>query len=141
MPSSKAVLLDTTPKQLLTIAGHQFSALYQWQLNKYRYGPGVFKMDFAIEGEVPFTDKNCGQAATVHIGNDIEEIAAGEQAIWDGKHPEKPFALLAQQSVFDRTRAPEGKNTVWAYCHVPNGSTKDMSVIIEQQIERFAPGF
>lgn len=141
LPSAKAVLFDVTPRQLLSIAGHRFSPLYEWQLKKYRHGPGVFKMDFAIEGEIPFLDKNCGQAATVHIGNTIEEIRVSEQAIWDGKHPENPFVLLAQQSVFDPTRAPEGKNTVWAYCHVPNGSTVDMSDTIERQVERVAPGF
>ncbi|MBC8033951.1 MAG: NAD(P)/FAD-dependent oxidoreductase [Chitinophagaceae bacterium] len=141
LPSAEAVLFDTTPKQLMEIAGQRFSAIYKWQLNKYRYGPGVFKMDFALDGPVPFTAPQCQGAGTVHIGNTLEEIAAGEKAIWNGGHPENPYVLLAQQSLFDDSRAPEGKHTLWAYCHVPNGSTKDMSAVIERQIERFAPGF
>jgi phytoene dehydrogenase-like protein len=141
LPSSRAILFDTTPKQLLEIAGHRFSSIYKWQLNKYRYGPGVFKMDFALDGPVPFKAVECSRAGTVHLGNTFEEIAAGEKAIWEGKHTEDPYVLLTQQSLFDKSRAPEGKHTVWAYCHVPNGSTRDMSLIIERQIERFAPGF
>lgn len=141
LPSSKAVLLDVTPRQLLKIAGHKFSSLYQWQLEKYRYGMGVFKVDWALDGSIPFTAPECRQAGTVHLGNTMEEIAAGEQMTWNGQHPEKPFVLLAQQSLFDATRAPEGKHTAWAYCHVPGGSTKDMTEAIERQIERFAPGF
>lgn len=141
LPSSHAVLFDVTPKQLLQIAGHRFSSFYNWQLKRYRYGMGVFKVDWALEGPVPFTASGCTQAGTVHIGGTLPEIATSEQATWEGQHPEKPFVLLTQQSLFDSTRAPEGKHTVWAYCHVPNGSTKDMTGIIEQQIERFAPGF
>ena len=102
---------------------------------------GVFKIDFALDGPVPFKAPECLQAGTVHLGNTLEEIAAGEQAIFNGKHPEKPYVLLAQQSLFDPTRAPQGKHTLWAYCHVPNGSTKDMTATIENQIERFAPDF
>jgi len=141
LPSAKAVLFDITPKQLLQIAGHKFSSIYKWQLQRYRYGPGVFKIDWALDAPIPFTASGCHEAGTVHIGNTFEEIAAGEQQIWDGKIPEKPFVLLAQPSLFDPTRAPEGKHTAWAYCHVPNASTADMTDIIENQVERFAPGF
>jgi phytoene dehydrogenase-like protein len=141
LPSSKAVLFDVTPKQLLQIAGHKFSSIYKWQLNKYKYGMGVFKIDYALDGPVPFTAKECGMAGTVHLGNTFEEIADAEQQTWNGNHPEKPFVLMAQQSQFDPTRVPQGKQTLWAYCHVPNGSTIDMSAAIEKQIERFAPGF
>jgi phytoene dehydrogenase-like protein len=141
LPSSHAVLFDVTPRQLLQIAGHHFSPLYKWQLERYRYGMGVFKMDWALDGPIPFTAPACRQAGTVHLGNTIEEIADGERNTWAGKHPEKPFVLLAQQSLFDATRAPAGKHTAWAYCHVPNGSRVDMSAAIEKQIERFAPGF
>jgi phytoene dehydrogenase-like protein len=141
LPSANAVLFDVTPKQLLQIAGHKFSSLYKWQLECYRYGMGVFKVDWALDGVVPFKAEGARQAGTVHIGGTLKEIAVGEQQIWEGLHPEKPFVLLAQQSLFDNTRAPEGKHTAWAYCHVPNGSNKDMTDIIEKQVERFAPGF
>jgi phytoene dehydrogenase-like protein len=141
LPSAKAVLFDVTPKQLLEIAGHKFSALYKWQLERYRYGMGVFKIDWALDGPIPFTAAAVRRAGTVHIGNTIEEIALSEKLTWEGQHSDKPYVLLAQQSLFDDTRAPEGKQTAWAYCHVPNGSTKDMTSIIEQQVERFAPGF
>jgi phytoene dehydrogenase-like protein len=141
LPSSHAVLLDVTPRQLLQIAGHQFSSIYKWQLSKYRYGMGVFKVDWALGGPIPFKAEACRHAGTVHIGNTLEEIATSEQATWNGGHPEKPFVLLAQQSLFDASRAPAGKHTAWAYCHVPNGSTIDMTEAIEKQVERFAPGF
>ncbi|MBA9076955.1 phytoene desaturase family protein [Rufibacter quisquiliarum] len=141
LPSSHAVLFDVTPRQLLEIAGDSLSSLYQWQLKRYRYGMGVFKVDWALSGPIPFTAAECRNAGTVHLGNTLEEIAASEQATWHGQHPEKPFVLLAQQSLFDPTRAPEGKHTAWAYCHVPNGSTQDMTQAIERQVERFAPGF
>jgi phytoene dehydrogenase-like protein len=134
-------LFDVTPKQLLQIAGHKFSLLYKWQLERYRYGMGVFKVDWALDDVVPFKAEGAQKAGTVHIGGTLKEIAAGEQQIWEGLHPERPFVLLAQQSLFDSTRAPEGKHTAWAYCHVPNGSNKDMTDIIEKQVERFAPGF
>jgi phytoene dehydrogenase-like protein len=102
---------------------------------------GVFKVDWALDGEIPFKAAECHKAGTIHIGNTFEEIATGEQQTWNGHHPEKPYVLLAQQSIFDKSRAPEGKQTAWAYCHVPNGSTVDMTATIENQIERFAPGF
>lgn len=141
IPSSRAVLFDVTPKQLLEIAGHTFSGIYEWQLKRYRYGMGVFKMDFALDGPIPFKAAACQQAGTIHIGNTWDEIAHSEQQTSMGIHPEKPIVLLAQQSLFDDTRAPAGKHTAWAYCHVPNGSTLNMSDAIEKQIERFAPGF
>jgi len=141
LPAAKTVLFDITPKQLMEIAGHKFSPLYKWQLNRYRYGMGVFKVDWALDGPIPFTAPEARRAGTVHLGNTLEEIVLSEQLIWQGKHADKPFVLLAQQSLFDDTRAPEGKHTAWAYCHVPNGSLKDMTAVIENQIERFAPGF
>jgi phytoene dehydrogenase-like protein len=141
LPSSHAVIFDITPRQLLAIAGHRFSALYKKQLENYRYGMGVFKVDWALGGPIPFTAAECRMAGTVHLGNTLEEIALAEREAWKGNHPEKPFVLLAQQTLFDLTRAPEGKHTAWAYCHVPNGSTVDMTDAIEKQVERFAPGF
>lgn len=141
LPSSKAVFFDVTPKQLLKIAGHKFSSLYKWQLERYRYGMGVFKVDWALDEAIPFTAQQARRAGTVHIGNTLEEITLSEKLSWEGKHAEKPFVLLAQQSLFDKSRAPEGKHTAWAYCHVPNGSVTDMTETIEKQIERFAPGF
>ncbi|AEW00400.1 FAD-dependent oxidoreductase [Niastella koreensis] len=141
LPAAKAVLFDVTPKQLLAIAGNRFNATYTKQLQRYRYGMGVFKIDWALQEPIPFTASECRQAGTVHIGNTIEEIVESERLSSAGVHPEKPFVLLAQPSVFDATRAPAGKHTAWAYCHVPHGSTVDMTSAIENQVERFAPGF
>jgi phytoene dehydrogenase-like protein len=141
LPSAKAVLFDIGPKQLLEIAGHRFTSLYKWQLKRFRYGMGVFKIDWALDGVTPFTAEACRTAGTVHLGNTLEEIATAEKLAWNGQHPEKPFVLFAQQSNFDATRAPAGKHTAWAYCHVPSGSSKDMTEQIEKQVERFAPGF
>src|SRR5215469_15370862 len=130
LPSAHAILFDITPKQLLQIAGHKFSNIYKWQLERYRYGMGVFKVDWALDGPIPFKAEECRSAGTVHIGNTLEEIAASEQMIWKGGNPDKPFVLLTQQSLFDASRAPEGKHTGWAYCHVPRGSTIDMTEAI-----------
>ncbi|MBD2756192.1 phytoene desaturase family protein [Spirosoma validum] len=141
IPSSRVVLFDLTPKQLLRIAGDRFSTIYRTQLERYRYGMGVFKIDWALDGPIPFTAPECRQAGTVHLGGTFEEMVQTEQMSSSGKHPDRPFVLLAQQSLFDTTRAPEGKHTAWAYCHVPNGSTLDRTDAIEQQVERFAPGF
>jgi phytoene dehydrogenase-like protein len=141
LPSAKAVLFDVTPKQLLQIAGHKFSSIYKWQLERYCYGMGVFKVDWALAEPIPFAAKECEKAGTLHLGNTLEEIVATEQQSSQGLHPEKPFVLLAQPSRFDATRSPEGKHTAWAYCHVPNGSTVDRTAAIENQVERFAPGF
>jgi phytoene dehydrogenase-like protein len=141
LPSAKAVLFDVTPKQLLTIAGHQFSSIYKWQLQRYRYGMGVFKIDWALDDVIPFKAEAARPAGTIHLGGTLQEIVQSEQQTSKGNHPDRPFVLLAQQSLFDETRAPAGKHTGWAYCHVPNGSDKDMTENIEQQVERFAPGF
>jgi phytoene dehydrogenase-like protein len=141
VPRTRAVLFDVTPRQLLDIAGEHFTERYKNALKSYRYGPGVFKVDFALSGPIPWSAEECLRAGTVHLGGTLDEISAGEAAVWRDEHPERPFVLLAQQSLFDRTRAPEGRHTVWAYCHVPNGSTMDMTGRIEAQIERFAPGF
>ncbi len=141
LPSAHAVMLDVTPRQLLQIAGHTFSSIYKWQLERYRYGMGVFKIDWALDDVIPFTAPECRNAGTIHLGNTFAEIAAAEQQTADGTPAEKPFVLLAQQSQFDPSRAPQGKHTAWAYCHVPNGSTTDRTAVIENQVERFAPGF
>jgi phytoene dehydrogenase-like protein len=141
LPSARAILFDVTPRQLLRIAGQRLPGGYQHQLQRYRYGPGVFKVDFALDGPVPWKAEACLRAGTVHVGGTLEQIAAAERTMSKGEHPERPFVLTAQQSLFDPTRAPEGKQTLWAYCHVPNGSTFDMTERIEAQIERFAPGF
>lgn len=141
LPSAHTVLFDVTPRQLLQIAGHKFSSIYKWQLERYRYGMGVYKIDWALDGPIPFTNADCRRAGTIHLGNTFEEIAAGELLTSKGVQTDKPFVLLAQQSLFDGSRAPEGKQVAWAYCHVPNGSTMDMTNIIENQVERFAPGF
>lgn len=141
LPSSQVVLLDVTPSQLLSIAAGQFSKLYKWQLSRYQYGEGVFKIDWALSGAVPFTNEKCRKAATVHIGGTFDEIYQSEYLISKNTVSNKPFVLFVQPGVIDSSRAPEGKQTAWAYCHVPNGSKKDMTDVIESQVERFAPGF
>lgn len=141
LPGARAVLLDVTPRQLVRIAGARLPSRYARRLERYRYGPGIFKVDWALDGPVPWTATDCARAATVHVGGTLAEVAAAEEAVQRGEHPERPFVLVAQQSPFDTTRAPDGKHTLWAYCHVPNGSTLDMTGRIEAQIERFAPGF
>jgi phytoene dehydrogenase-like protein len=141
LPPASVILCDITPRQLLRIAGDYLPNSYQRQLGRYRYGPGVFKIDYALDGPIPWKAEACLKAGTVHIGGTMPEIVASERAVTQGEHPEKPFVLVAQQSLFDPTRAPKGKHTAWVYCHVPNGSTFDMTERIESQIERFAPGF
>ncbi len=141
LPTARHLLFDLTPRQVLKLAGDQLPAGYARQLSGYRYGPGVFKMDWALDGPIPWKAAEVGRSATVHVGGAMAEIAAAERAVSRGEHPERPFILLAQASLFDATRAPRGGHTVWAYCHVPNGSTVDMSARLEAQIERFAPGF
>ena len=141
LPSSRCVLLDMTPRQLLQLGGHRWSSLYRWQLERYRYGMGVFKIDWALAEPIPFLAEGCRQAGTVHIGGDFDEIAASEAMTARGMIAERPFVLLAQPSIFDPSRAPEGMHTAWAYCHVPNGSREDMTGRIERQVERMAPGF
>src|ERR687897_1201625 len=120
VPRTRAVLFDVSPRQLLSIAGEHFTERYRRALERYRYGPGAFKVDFALDGPIPWKAKECLRAGTVHLGGTLEEISAGEAAVARGEHPERLFILLAQQSPFDPTRAPEGKHAVWAYCHVPN---------------------
>src|SRR5580698_3291797 len=141
LPSSRCVLFDLTPRQLLQLGGHRWSSLYRWQLERYRYGMGVFKIDWALAEPIPFLAEGCRRAGTVHIGGTFEEIAAAEALTARGIQAERPFVLLAQPSVFDPTRAPHGLHTAWAYCHVPNGSREDMTERIERQVERMAPGF
>ncbi|WP_373522902.1 phytoene desaturase family protein [Aquiflexum sp.] len=141
LPKAKAYLFDITPKQLMEIAGEEFSRLYKWQLSRFKYGMGVFKIDWALKEAIPFSAIKARLAGTVHLGNTLEEVTKSEKEIWEGKHPNHPYVLLAQQSIVDKSRAPEGSHTAWAYCHVPNGSRQDMTAIIEAQVERFAPGF
>ncbi|MGH8909381.1 MAG: phytoene desaturase family protein [Egibacteraceae bacterium] len=141
VPPARAVLLDVTPRQLVRIAGDRLPAGYRRGLERYRYGPGAFKVDWALDGPVPWTAQACRRAGTVHLGGALAEIAASERDVAEGRHPERPYVLIAQQSLFDPTRAPEGSHTLWGYCHVPNGSTVDMTERIEAQVERFAPGF
>jgi phytoene dehydrogenase-like protein len=141
LPRARAYLFDVTPKQLLEIARDRFSASFHAGLANYRYGPGVCKVDWALSGAIPWTAKGCLRAGTVHIGGTLEEFEASERAPWMGEHAQRPFVLLAQPTLFDPSRAPAGQQIAWAYCHVPNGSTFDMSERIENQIERFAPGF
>ena len=140
IPSSQVVLFDLTPRQVVAIAGDELPSRYAKAMSRFRYGPGVFKVDWALDGPVPWTADACRRAGTVHVGGSFEEVAASESAVVAGRLPEKPFVLAAQQSLFDR-RAPDGKHTLWGYCHVPNGSDVDMTDRIEAQIERFAPGF
>jgi phytoene dehydrogenase-like protein len=135
------ILCDVTPRQLLRIAADRLSPTYKRQLERYRYGPAVFKVDYALSSPIPWKAQECLRAATVHIGGTIEEIAASENAMRHGHHTERPFVLLAQPTLFDPSRAPEGRHVAWAYCHLPNASTVDMLPRLETQIERFAPGF
>jgi phytoene dehydrogenase-like protein len=135
------VLLDMTPRQLLRLAGPRLPSLYRRRLGRYRYGPGVFKVDWALDGPIPWRAPEVASAGTVHIGGTLDEIARSEAAAVRGEHHERPFVLLVQPTLFDPTRAPEGRHTAWAYCHVPSGSTRDMTAAIEAQVERFAPGF
>jgi len=141
LPPARAWLFDTSPRQLVKIAAERLPSAYCRTLERYRYGPGVFKIDYALDGPVPWRAEECSQAATVHLGGTLEEITLSERLVAGGKHAEKPYVLVAQQSLFDPRRAPQDKHTLWAYCHVPNGSTVDRSEAIEAQIERFAPGF
>jgi phytoene dehydrogenase-like protein len=139
LPKARVVLADVSPPELLRIA--DVPRRYAAALRRYRFGPGAFKLDWALDGPIPWTAEGCRRAATVHLGGTIAELAASERAPWAGRAAERPYVLLAQQSLWDETRAPEGKHTAWAYCHVPNGWDGDASEAIEAQIERFAPGF
>ncbi len=141
LPPARAVLCDLTPRQLLRIAGSRLPSGYRKRLSKYRYGMGAHKVDWALDGPIPWKAPECAAAATVHLGGSFEEIASSERAAWKGECADKPFVLLVQPSLFDGSRAPLGKHTAWAYCHVPHGSTVPMADRIEEQVERFAPGF
>ena len=140
-PGAALALFDTSPRALVAIAGDRLSSGYKRTLERFQPGPGAFKVDFALSEPVPWRAAECRRAITVHLGGSFEEIAAGEYAVAHGLHPDRPFVLTAQPTLFDPTRAPEGKHVFWAYCHVPNGSTVDMTARIEAQIERYAPGF
>lgn len=141
LPPARMIFCDITPRQLLSIAGHRLPESYKRALQRFRYGPGTFKVDFALAGPVPWKAKDCLQVGTVHVGGTLNEIAEAEAEVGRGGNAARPYVLVAQQSLFDPLRAPEGKQTLWAYCHVPHGSTFDMTERIEAQIERFAPGF
>jgi phytoene dehydrogenase-like protein len=141
LPVGGLTLFDLTPRQLAAIAGRAFALGYRRKLERYRYGAAVHKVDWALDGAIPWQAQDCRHAGTVHLGGTLEEIATAEAAVHRGQHPERPFVILAQPSLFDPSRAPAGKHTAWAYCHVPNGSAVDMTDRIEAQVERFAPGF
>ncbi len=141
LPKATSYLFDLTPRQLIDIAGDRFPEAYVNVLKKYRYGSGVFKIDYILKEPVPWKDPRCNKAGTVHLGGTFDEIAASEKIMDEGGIPDDPYVLVAQQSLFDDTRTPDDRHTLWAYCHVPNGSTVDMTRQIENQIERFAPGF
>ncbi len=141
LPPARAVLFDVTPRQLVAIAGERLAPGTQRRAERYRYGSGVFKVDWALDGPVPWSATGPGRAATVHLGGTLDEIAVSEADVAAGRHPDRPFVLFVQYTPWDVSRAPAGKSTAWAYCHVPSGSTVDMTDRIEAQVERFAPGF
>jgi len=141
LPRARVYLFDTSPAQLAAIAEPVLPSGYLRRLRRYRYGPGVFKIDWALDGPIPWKDPSVLDASTVHVGGTLDEIASSEDAVWHGHHPTRPFVFLIQQSQFDATRAPTGKHTGYAYCHVPAGSTLDLTQTLESQVERFAPGF
>jgi len=141
LPGDATTLLDVTPRQLLALAGGRLPLMYRRRLGRYRYGPGVFKLDWALNGPIPWTAPEVARAGTVHLGGTLEQVAASEEAVTRCEHSERPYVLLVQATLFDPTRAPAGRHTAWAYCHVPNGSSRDMTAAIEDQVERFAPGF
>jgi phytoene dehydrogenase-like protein len=141
LPDARAYLFDTSPAGLDLIAADRLSPGFRRTLHRHRRGPGVFKLDYALDGPVPWRAKEVAHGGTVHLGGTFDEIASAEREVWRGQHPERPFVLVGQQSLFDDSRAPSGKHTLWAYTHVPNGSTVDMTARIEAQLERFAPGF
>lgn len=141
LPPARTVLLDVTPRQLLKIAGNHLPDSYRRKLSRYRYGMGAFKLDWALRDPIPWAAFECRQAGTIHLGGSFAEICESERRAWQGKTSERPFVLLSQPSLFDSSRAPTGRHTAWAYCHVPHGCTEDMTEYIEAQVERFAPGF
>jgi phytoene dehydrogenase-like protein len=141
LPPARAILCDLSPRPLLRIAGHRLPRRYRRQLERYRYGMGAFKVDWALDAPIPWRAAACARAGTIHLGGTLEEIALSERQAWGGSPPEHPYMILVQPTLFDPTRAPQGRHTAWAYCHTPNGSTADMLARMEQQIERYAPGF
>ena len=141
LPRADVVLADVSPRELARICGERLPDGYRRRLRSYRHGPGAFKVDWALDGPIPWTAQECRRAGTVHLGGALGEISASEWGAWSGRPGGKPFVLLVQTSLFDETRAPAGKHAAWAYCHVPNGSELDMTDRIEAQVERFAPGF
>ncbi|MGH2454667.1 MAG: phytoene desaturase family protein, partial [Candidatus Limnocylindria bacterium] len=140
LPPHRAVLLDLTPRQVLAVAGDRLGGSYERQLRRYRYGPGAFKIDLALDGPIPWANPELAGAGTVHLGGTFEEVVASERAVARGRHADRPFTLVAQPSLFDGSRTPAGHHVVWAYCHVPNGSRADMTEPVLAQLERFAPG-
>jgi phytoene dehydrogenase-like protein len=141
LPRAKALLCDLSPRPLLRIAGHRFPPRFRRALERFRYGMGVYKVDWALDGPIPWRDPDCARAGTLHLGGTLDEVARSEADAWRGHPPERPFVLLTQPTLFDTSRAPEGRHIAWAYCHVPHGSEAHMLPRIEQQVERFAPGF
>jgi phytoene dehydrogenase-like protein len=141
LPKTNIIMLAVTPRQFIEMAGDEMPGRYRRQLEKYRHGPGVFKLDWALSEPIPWTNGDCRRAGTVHLGSTLGEIAASERAVWRGDNADKPYVIVVQSSLFDGCRAPDGRHTVWAYCHVPHGSTLDRTAAIESQIERYAPGF
>jgi phytoene dehydrogenase-like protein len=141
LPKTRVILLDLTPRQVLRLMSDRLPAFYRKRLEHFRYGPGIFKIDYALENPIPWTAEACRRAGTVHVCGGSQEVVEAEREVTQGKHPERPFVLVAQPSLFDSTRAPTGKHVAWAYCHVPAGSSVDMTGRLENQIERFAPGF
>ncbi|HEY7404935.1 MAG TPA: NAD(P)/FAD-dependent oxidoreductase [Candidatus Angelobacter sp.] len=141
LPPARAVLFDVTPRQLLNIAGEKLPAGYRRRLERYQYGVGAYKIDWALHQPIPWRAAECAQAGTVHLGNSLKEISASEKAPWHGEVSERPYVLLTQPSLFDASRAPAGKHTAWGYCHVPNGFRRNVMEAIEKQVERYAPGF
>ena len=141
LPHDRLVLADVSPRELVRLAHGRLPEGYERRLRRYRHGPGAFKVDWALDGPIPWRAEECRRAGTVHLGGTLDEISHSEWAAWSGHAVERPFVLLVQQSLFDDTRAPAGKHSAWAYCHVPNGSDADMTERIEAQVERFAPGF
>ena len=141
LPPARAVFLDTSPRAVLDLGGHRLHPRYRRRLERFRYGPGSFKIDWALDAPVPWKADACGRSGTVHLGGTIDEVAAAELDVHKGRPSDRPYVLIGQQSLADPTRAPEGRHTLWGYCHVPNGCAVDMTDAIERQVERFAPGF
>jgi len=141
LPQAKIILADLTPPQLVRIAGDKLTPKFRTQLERYQFGPAAYKVDWALSQPIPWRFPECGQAATIHLGGSAAEIRASERQVWSGSVAKKPFVILCQPSLFDSTRAPEGRHTAWAYCHVPNGFELEIASLIEDQVERFAPGF